>query len=73
MRSRLLLVAGMLFGGIVPALAQDAIDAGLMAEINKIRAIDNHMHADVVDAARPDRWKVDNPLGTPRYPDANPR
>ena len=49
--------------------AQDAIDARLLADISRIRAIDNHMHGDPVDAARAARWKDDNPLGTPRYPD----
>ena len=38
------------------ASAQDAVDASLLAEINRIRAIDNHMHGDAVDAARPMRW-----------------
>ena len=51
------------------AFAQDAVDAKLLADIGRIRAIDNHMHGDAVDAARPSRWKDDNPLGTPRYPD----
>ena len=49
--------------------AQDAIDAKLLADISRIRAIDNHMHGDPVDAARATRWKDDNPLGTPRYPE----
>jgi len=51
------------------AVAQDAVDAKLLADIGRIRAIDNHMHGDAVDAARPTRWKDENPLGTPRYPD----
>src|SRR3954468_2520064 len=50
-------------------VAQDAVDAGLLADINRIRAVDNHMHGDAVDAARPARWLPDNPLGKPRYPD----
>lgn len=54
------------------AQAQDAIDPRLLAAINEIRAIDNHTHPDAVDAARPDRWKNENPLGTPRYPDVMP-
>jgi uncharacterized protein len=54
------------------AFAQDAVDARLLAEIQKIRAIDNHTHADAVDAARPDRWKRENPLGVSRYPDVVP-
>ena len=52
-----------------PAPAQDAVDASLLAEINRIRAIDNHMHGEAVDTARLTRWKDDNPLGKPRYPD----
>jgi uncharacterized protein len=54
------------------AAAQDAVDAKLLAEINRIRAIDNHSHADAVDASRPDRWKAGNPLGESRYPDVVP-
>jgi hypothetical protein len=53
----------------LPALAQDAVDAALLAEINRIRAIDDHMHGDAVDAARLARWKDENPLGKARYPD----
>jgi len=49
--------------------AQDAIDAKLLADISRIPAVDNHMHGDPVDTARATRWKDDNPLGTPRYPD----
>jgi uncharacterized protein len=49
--------------------AQDAIDAKLLADISRIRAVDNHMHGGPVDAARAPRWKDDNPLGTPRYPE----
>ncbi len=51
------------------AAAQDVVDAKLLADIGRIRAIDNHMHGDAVDASRPTRWRDDNPLGTPRYPD----
>jgi uncharacterized protein len=51
------------------ACAQDAIDAKLLADIGRIRAIDDHMHGDAVDAGRAARWKDDNPLGTSRYPD----
>ncbi|HET9474615.1 MAG TPA: hypothetical protein VFO82_12035, partial [Steroidobacteraceae bacterium] len=60
-----------LFGFLLvgTAAAQDAVDAKLLADIGRIRAIDNHMHGDAVDAARPTRWRDDNPLGTPRYPD----
>ena len=51
------------------AFAQDAVDAKLLADIGRIRAVDNHMHGDPVDSSRATRWKDDNPLGTPRYPD----
>jgi hypothetical protein len=54
------------------AFAQDVIDAKLLAEIERIRIIDNYTHPDAVDRARSDRWKVDNPLGEPRYPDVVP-
>ena len=43
------------------AFAQDAVDAKLLADIGRIRAVDNHMHADPVDAARAARWKDDRP------------
>ena len=51
------------------ALAQDPVDAGLLADINRIRAVDNHMHGDAVEAARPARWLADNPLGKSPYPE----
>jgi len=51
------------------AVAQDAVDAKLLEEISRIRAIDNHMHGDAVDPARRARWKDENPLGKSRYPD----
>jgi uncharacterized protein len=54
------------------AFAQETIDAKLLAQINQIRVIDNHTHADAVDRSRPDRWKIGNPLGEPRYPDVMP-
>ena len=46
--ARLMIFASMLCGANA-ALAQDAVDAGLLADINRIRAIDNHMHGDAVD------------------------
>jgi len=52
-----------------PTLSQDAADAALLAEINRMPAVDNHMHGDPVDAARPSRWKDDAPLGKPRDPE----
>jgi len=51
------------------ATAQDAVDAALAAEINRIRAVDNHMHGDAVNPARRARWNDETPLGKPRYPD----
>jgi hypothetical protein len=58
-----------LLGATGASLAQDAVDAGLLAEINRIRAVDNHMHGDPVSATRPAGWKDDNPFGKSRYPD----
>ncbi|HET9864750.1 MAG TPA: amidohydrolase family protein [Steroidobacteraceae bacterium] len=61
-----------LIGGLAcfgQALAQDAVDAKLLEEIGRIRAIDDHMHGDPVDAARSARWRDDAPLGQPRYAD----
>jgi uncharacterized protein len=52
-----------------PAFSQDAVDPGLLTEINRIRAVDNHMHGDAVSAARTARWQADNPLGKSRYPE----
>ena len=51
------------------AWAQDAVDPALAAEINRIRAVDNHMHGDAVNPARRARWNDEAPLGKPRYPD----
>lgn len=68
-RSRLSLawIAGLCAFGVVSA--QDVIDAKLLAEIGRIRAIDDHMHGDAVDPARAAKWQDENPLGAPRYPD----
>jgi len=55
--------------GASSVFAQDAVDPALLAEINRIRVIDNHMHGDPVDPSRPGRWQVESPLGTPSYPD----
>src|SRR5262245_34664366 len=60
-------LASLLMAGT--AVAQDAVDAKLLAEIGRIRDIDNHMHGNAADATLATRWKDDNPLGTPRYPD----
>jgi hypothetical protein len=67
-RSRFLLFLLPLFlaGNVV---AEDLVDAKLMEEIARIRAVDNHMHGDAVDPERRARWKDENPLGKPRYPD----
>jgi hypothetical protein len=51
------------------AAAQDVVDAKLLEEISRIRAVDNHMHGDAVDPARRARWKDEAPLGRPRYPE----
>jgi hypothetical protein len=51
------------------AVAQDAVDARLLEEISRIRAVDNHMHGDAVDPARRARWKDENLLGKARYPE----
>src|SRR5262252_766405 len=59
-----------LFAGLAPAApAQEAVDAKLLADIARIRAIDDHMHGEAVSAARAARWRDENPLGTPRYPE----
>jgi uncharacterized protein len=63
------LVALIALGVCSLSVAQDAIDARLLEEITRIRAIDNHMHGDAVDAARAARWKDESPLGKSRYPD----
>jgi uncharacterized protein len=63
----------MIFGLLAaPLRAQDLIDPQLLTEIMKIRAIDNHTHADGFDPDRPARWKNENPLGNSRYPDVLP-
>jgi uncharacterized protein len=54
------------------ASTQEAIDARLMAEIERIRAIDNHTHAEPADPARGANWRTEKPLGEPRYPDVEP-
>jgi len=67
--SRITLALLLAFAGCAGASAQDAIDARLLEDISKIRAIDDHMHGEAVDAARATRWKDETPLGKPRYPD----
>ena len=54
---------------VSPAFAQDPVDPGLLTEINRIRAVDNHMHGDAVNVTRSARWQADNPLGKARYPE----
>ncbi len=63
------LAALLALGIFARAGAQDAVDARLLEEISRIRAIDNHMHGDAVDATRVARWKDESPLGKSRYPD----
>src|SRR5689334_5143063 len=54
----------LLFAGLCArAPAQDAIDARLLEDIARIRAIDDHMHGEAVDPARASRWKDEAPLG----------
>src|SRR5690349_16627302 len=53
-------------------LARDVIDPQLLAAVNEIAAIDNHSHIEPVEAARPDRWHRENPLGVSGYPDVVP-
>ena len=63
------LVLAALLAFATSAHSQDAVDARLLEEISRIRAIDNHMHGDAVDPARRARWNDDNPLGKARYPE----
>ena len=65
-------IACVLLGVASAAGAQDAVDAALLADINRIRAVDNHMHGDAVDAMRTARWKDDAPLGKSPYADVVP-
>ena len=61
-----------LIGGLglfAQARAQDAVDAKLLEDIGRIRAVDDHMHGEPVDASRPARWQEETPLGKPRYPE----
>ena len=53
--------------GVAP-LSQGAVDGRLMAEISRIRAIDNHTHADPVDAARGQGWNAAKPLASRAIP-----
>lgn len=69
--SRLLFLASLMCCAHV-VHAQDAVDAALLADINRIRAIDNHMHGDAVDPARLARWRTDNPIGKTLYPTVVP-
>jgi predicted TIM-barrel fold metal-dependent hydrolase len=52
--------------------AADDADPRLVAEIARIRAIDNHSHDDPVDPQRGGSWQPDNPLGAADYPDVVP-
>ena len=62
---------GMVYVGNV-ALAEDQTDPELVAEIARIRVIDNHCHDDAVDPQRDAGWSSATPLGAPRYPDVVP-
>src|SRR5262245_27536257 len=61
----LLLLAG-------SASAADDADPRLVAEIARIRAVDNHSHDDPADPQRGASWQPDNPLGAADYPDVGP-
>lgn len=69
---RSLLVLVMLASSDAVFAQSSAADPSLLAEILRIRAIDNHCHCDAADPTRGGNWKPDNPLGEPRYPDVVP-
>ena len=52
--------------------AEDRADPDLVAEIARIRVIDNHCHNDAADPQRGATWSNAAPLGVPRYPDVVP-
>lgn len=54
------------------ASAADDADLSLLAEIARIRAIDNHSHDDPADPQRGREWKPEDPLGAAEYPDVVP-
>ena len=54
------------------ASAADDGDLRLLAEIARIRAIDNHSHDDPADPQRGGEWKLEDPLGAAEYPDVVP-
>ncbi len=55
-----------------PVSALDDADPRLLAEINRIRAVDNHTHDDPADPQRGSSWQADTPLGAADYPDVVP-
>jgi len=55
-----------------PARAVDEVDPRLLAELARIRAIDNHTHDDPADPQRGGAWRADAPLGAADYPDVAP-
>jgi uncharacterized protein len=63
-RSFALLVAAM----VCPLRAGEIDAGGIRAEIARIRAIDNHCHADAVSSERIARWNSATPLGVAPYP-----
>ena len=65
-----MIVAGCLAGA--QACATDTVDAGIWAEIQRIRVIDDHTHDDPVSAERGQSWRADLPLGRSTYPDVVP-
>lgn len=62
---------GMALAGTA-SLAEDQADPELVAEIARIRIIDNHCHNDAADPQRGTNWNNEAPLGVPRYPDVVP-
>jgi len=53
-------------------LPSNEVDSAVAAAIASIRVIDNHSHDDPASPERGKNWRVDDPLGTPDYPDVIP-
>ncbi len=68
-RSGLLLCVGfLLLASGHCASAQLQVDSALLAEINQIKAIDNHCHCLPSGGDREAHWREEEPLGAPPYP-----
>jgi predicted TIM-barrel fold metal-dependent hydrolase len=63
-------IALALLAGSAPAA--DEADPRLIAEIARIRAVDNHCHDDAADPQRGGSWQPNDPLGAADYPDVAP-